>query len=149
MENAIKALYLKDVLGIKNYLCPELLWDTREIKGPWPCQALAVVLQKPNKEENQILKKIMISIQQENFSLLYIKQNQFLNSFLSWQEKQSLIPFVIFFDGGDSFNEQSSLSSSNHSTFVRTYSLQDLLGDSPQVRKRKQQFWGVLQQWNK
>lgn len=75
-------VYQQEVLGIKNYLCPESVHKFRSLKGGLPCQVLAVVFQKLSPSQSVLLKKIMNSIGVLEYSVLEVKDSIILDDLL-------------------------------------------------------------------
>ena len=128
--------YLREVLGIKRYLPLKTILEQRVLRKRWPCEALAVVFHSLSSEEKSVLKKIMKSISISDFSILEIKNNEAILEQLEQALTQKLTSFIIL------FNENVDCEIKN---ILKTYSLDQFLGKSPEVQKKKQQLWLELQ----
>lgn len=176
-------VYLSEVLGIKNYLCPKSIHSLRSIRGGIPCRVLALVFKSLSPTQHSLLKKIMASIDVFEFSILEIKDQSILSQCLS--SEVPLANFIIFFGGealvqkgvlvereglfyladpklssGNFAENKSPLKKLNSSSskdtvsqkeisFLSVVSLEELEGDSPESRSKKQKLWQQLKQWKK
>ena len=153
--------YLSEVLGIKTYLCPEAIHSFRSLEGGLPCRVLTVVFKALSPPQRILLKKIMASIDVFEFAVLEIKRDEVLNQLLSCEE--SLADFICFFGGKDLVKEDllieregafiSACKKNSVSkppvSFLQVCSLEELEGDSIEVRNRKKQLWERLKNWKK
>ena len=128
--------YLREVLGIKRYIPLETILEQRVLRKRWPCEVLAVVFHPPSLEEKSLIKKIMKSISVSDFSILEVKNNEFILEQLEQALDQNLTSSIIL------FNEKMDCKIKN---VLKTYSLDQFLGKSPEVQKKKQQLWTELQ----
>ena len=150
-------IFLFEVLGVKNYLCPKNIYSFRSLKGGLPCQTLAVVFKTPLSHQEALLKKIMASIDIFQFSLLEIKNPAILKELFF--SANSLAERICFFGGedmekesllikkGDLFMSSAQKRSRKPAFFLQTQPLEELEGSSPQVIDRKKQLWQKLKTW--
>lgn len=134
-------IYAREVLGIKNYLCPNSIYDSRRFTGMFPAKVLVIALKELSPSQKLLLKKIMHSINIDEYSLLEIKKSDILAGLFS--KLDSLAKKVLLFAGKDFFQDSSQ---KNPSVFQSPYSLQELEETSQQVQK-KQQLWNELKNW--
>ena len=160
--------YCAEVLGIKNYLCPESIYSLRSLRGPIPCRFLAVIFKMLSPSQYSLLKKIMASINIVEFTVLEIKAESVFNCLIDSEER--LADFICFFGGKDlvkkgSFiekndllilkesskeNAEQNISLQNPSTsFLQVCSLEELDGSSKEVIHKKKQVWEQLKKWKK
>ena len=151
--------YFAEVLGIKNYLCPESIYKLRSLEGPLPCHFLSVVFQTLPSSQKRLVKKIMASVSILEYSLLEIKNTDILRTFFSCEEQ--LAEHIFFFGGEDMFKEFFSLEGESFSnlsdtkslfkekplSFLQLFSLEELDGNSPEIINKKKQIWTKLQKW--
>ena len=151
MKNPFSPLartYLSEVLGVKNYLCPESIYSLRSLKGGLPCRVLAVVFKELSLSQKALLKKIMASIEVFEFSLLEIKDQSVLKQLICFENR--LADFILFFGGKNWLDsEQKALAalSGQPVSFLRLYSLEELDGNAPEIINRKKQIWEQLKKW--
>ena len=138
---SFKSFYLSEVLGVKKYLCPESIFSVRHLKGGLPCNALAVVQGELSLKENQLLRKIMKSIDFSDFTLLELKDLSFLESFMESVESEKLARFVIF------FGQELSYEKFKRVKRLKTYALNKLEGNTKEVQVRKKELWLELKKW--
>ena len=55
-----KVVYLREVLGVKNYLCPQSLQNIRQLEGEVPSKVLVILLEPPSESEKQLLKRFYL-----------------------------------------------------------------------------------------
>lgn len=153
--------YLSEVLGIKTYLCPESIHNFRSLEGGLPCQVLIVIFKALSSSQRVLLKKIMASIDVFEFSVLEIKKDKILNQLLSCEEQ--LADFICLFGGKDLVKEgllieregvfvstlQKNFMTSPLVSFLQLYSLEELEGNSMEVKNRKRKLWEQLKNWKK
>ena len=150
-------IYLSEVLGIKNYLCPTNIYSLRSIRGGLPCETLAVVFTTPLPAQEILLKKIMSSVGIFQFSLLETKNLSVLRELIF--SANFLADRICLFGGGD-LEKETLLSKKGaglvspaqkrlkkQTAFLQTCSLEDLEGNSPQIITRKKQLWQKLKKW--
>lgn len=162
------SLYLTEVLGIKNYLCPKNTFSIRHIEGAWPCELLAVVCQPINPSEKDLLKKITHSIGFSSFTLLEIKNPSYLESFIETSKTQNIAKHIILFASEPTDGKQKVIKGNKQAiknarwqvgiktanlqptqnNFLQTYTLAEMTGSSPTINQKKKQLWGQLKQWN-
>ena len=155
-------LYLSEVLGARNYLCPEPVHSLRVLKGGVPCNILLIVFKQLSSSQKKLLKKIMASIDIFEFSVLEIKSDKVLELLLSCEEY--LARFICFFGGKDLVKEkllfeqegvfvssyQKGREEENQKvSFLQVFSLEELEGDSTEIRNKKKQVWEKLKKWKK
>lgn len=169
----ISTTYMSEVLGIKNYLCPESVYALRTLKGGLPCRVLAVVFKPLSPAQSIMLKKIMASIEVLEYSVLEIKNSQILNQLL--YNMESLTNGVCFFGGpnlvdkglliekdqgliqpatqASTKNKVEPVVTSDHLeqttsiSFLQVVDLEELEGDSQEVKTKKNKLWTQLKQW--
>ena len=164
MKNSfsLDRLYLSEVLGLRNYLCPEPVHSLRALKGGLPCNILLVIFKPLSSSQKDLLKKIMASIDVFEFSVLEIKSDQVLNLLLSC--KEYLARFICFFGGRDLVKEEllfeqagvfrspyqkDGKEENSRVSFLQVFSLEELEGDSTEIRNKKKQMWEKLKEWKK
>jgi len=125
--------YISQTLGVQYYLCPQPIWSIRRITGHLPCQVLAVVKGYLSAREKPLLFKIMSSIDVADWTLLEITKTCNLDFFKEEIKKWS--QFVICF-GRDFANLDV-----RDRPFIQTYSLQELIGSTPEIVSRKKELW--------
>jgi len=132
------ANYLREVLGVKNYICPPSLQKIRKLEGELPAKALVIVLESLNQKDKQLLKKILSSVDFESYSLLEVKDSSFLKDFLL--EGLNLASSVFLFGlKKEEFLDQS--------LFQTPYSLKELNGSH--ALQKKKDLWAELKVWKK
>ena len=138
-----KRLYSFEVLGVKNYLCPQSIYSFRSLKGALPCEFLIVVFTELSPTRHSLLVKIMASIDILNFTILHIKNQQSFNHLL--QEKEKWADFIFCFGTLDNSLAKSNKATSKPSGFfLQLCALEELEGHSPQVKAKKIQVWNQL-----
>ncbi len=138
---SFKSFYLSEVLGVKKYLCPENIFSIRHFKGDLPCNVLAVTLGENSLKENQLLHKIMKSMDFSNFTLLELKNLNFLETFMDAVEDEGLANFVIF------FGQKLCYDKFRQVKYLKTYSLEELEGNTTSIQVRKKELWVELKKW--
>ena len=136
--SSFNSTYIQEVLGVKNYLCPEDIFHLRALKGRWPSEALVVTAEPLLEQEKELLKKIMHSSGLSNFAVLEIKDKSYLESFLKTLSSKSIAKYTIVFDGDKT---------TQHEFFLQTYSLKKLIGSSQDINSKKRELWLKLKQW--
>lgn len=154
-------VYFSEVLGVKNYLCPESIYSLRSLEGGVPCRVLIVVFKALSSSQKLLLKKIMASLDIFEFSVLEVKDNEVLNQLLSC--KENLADFVCFFGGKNLLKEgylikqkdlfissrQQNSSKQKPVSFLQVCSLDRLEGNSSEIRDKKKQVWEQLKKWKR
>lgn len=129
--------YLREVLGIHQYIPLQKILDKRNLKRKWPCDILVVVSKTLSPEELVFTNKIMKSISVSNFSILEIKEkDEFIENKIKEATQKGLIKYAIV------FSDEVRLS---HKKILTSCSLNKLIGDSVEVKNRKKQLWSELQ----
>ena len=149
-------LYVTEVLGVTNYICPSSVRALRCLKGRLPCRFLVVVFDSLSVSQKALLKKIMLSLQVFEYSLLEVREEKILEELF---EKADSFAQFVFIIGGKNFVQAgkltqskgqlvSALGNKTHCSFFQSAcSLEELEGSSPAVREKKQQLWNQLQLW--
>ena len=152
----VSAHYLKEVLGVTNYICPSAIHELRHLKGGLPCRFLIIVFNELSPSEKMLLKKIMSSIEVFKYSVLEVKEEKILDELFERADKFS--QFVCIFSGKNFIQEGKLIQkegrlisalgdNSTCSFFQSAYSLEELEEKSVAVREKKQELWQKLKQW--
>ena len=164
---SISLFYVSHVLGIKTYLCPKPLYNSRSLKGGFPQGVLAVVFCPPSKGQRLLLRKIFASVSVLSFSLLEIKKGGLIpflkrdfsglkalfvfesrDRFFSSQPKELKAPKPLCVSGASPVVLPQDFKQADlRPQCFFCGPLSDYEGDSLQVVKRKRQLWEQLQQW--
>ena len=134
-----KVVYLRDVLGVKNYLCPQSLQNIRQLEGEVPAKVLVVLLEPPSDSEKQLLKKILSSMELHNYSLLQVKDPSHIRNFIL--AGLELAKFVFLFG-----LEVENLDSKK-ALFQTPYILKELIGKDSDTIQKKKKLWEQLKVW--
>lgn len=134
-----KAVYLREVLGVKNYLCPPSIQKIRQLEGEWPTKILVITLELLSDPEKQLLKKILSSLGFHQYSLLQIKDLSYKKSFIL--ESLELAKFVFVFGAmSEELNSKKAL-------FQTPCSLKELIAVGIQTNQKKKTLWEQLKNW--
>lgn len=153
--------YFSEVLGMRNYLCPESIYSLRSLEGELPCRALAVVFESLSFSQKGLLKKIINSLNVFEYSILEVKDNNVLNQLLF--SKNRWADFVCLFGGRNLLEEglliqQEGLLVSSFQkhplkqrpvSFLQICPLKELDGSSPEIINKKKKVWEQLKEWKK
>ena len=134
-----KVVYLREVLGVKNYLCPQSLQNIRQVEGEVPAKVLVVLLEPPSDSEKQLLKKILSSMEFHNYSLLQVKDLSHIKNFILAGLKLAKFVFLFGLDEGE-LNSRKAL-------FQTSYILKELNGKDSSAIQKKQKLWKQLKVW--
>jgi len=138
-----KQLYASEVLGLKNYLCPESIYQTRSLKGKLPCEVLIVLFQQISESETALLKKIMNSLQIFDYSVLEIKNLDLLEILFS--NTQTWAKAICVFGGTDL--SKTGLLEQSSSACIQIGSLKELASYSVKETDKKKHIWEKLKKW--
>ncbi|MBC6414957.1 MAG: hypothetical protein GDA46_00980 [Bdellovibrionales bacterium] len=136
------ALYVRDVLGVTNYLCPKKIHKVRQLEGTLPTKVLVIVFELLTDSQKKLLKKIISSLGELEYSLLQIKEKNLLDSFFK-KEASFWAEFVFVFGKNENKNHEKRA----YPFFYTIYSLKELEGVSQEVREKKQKLWKALKLW--
>ncbi|MCY4321670.1 MAG: hypothetical protein OXC37_04640 [Bdellovibrionaceae bacterium] len=150
------ARYLREVLGIKSYICPDSIQSLRRLEGGIPCHFLVIVFSPLSLSQKTLLKKIMSSIEIFKYSLIEVKEEKILDEL--FERSDDFAQFICFFGAKDFVQTGhliqqegqffSALSKDKSSSFFQTpYSLAELEENSVSVREKKQDLWSQLKLW--
>ena len=131
-----KVAYLREVLGVKNYICPQSIQKIRQLEGELPAKALVIVFEILSDSEKQLLKKILSSLDFDKHSLLQVKDPSHKQNFIL--EGLELAQFVFVF--GAEFDSKKAL-------FQTPYSLKELNGKDTDTIQKKKKLWEQLKIW--
>ena len=154
----VSAHYLKEVLGVTNYICPASIQILRRLEGGLPCRFLIIVFSSLKDSQKALLKKIMSSVAVFEYSLLEVKEEKILDEL--FEKADCFAQFVCIFGGSDFVQKGkliqqegqlvSALGDNPLCSFFQTaYSLEELEEKSLAVREKKQQLWNQLKLWKK
>lgn len=135
-----KTRYLREVLGVKNYLCSPSVQKIRSLEGEIPAKVLVISLETLNPEEKQLLQNILSALSLPDYSLLQVKEPSYQNSFIS--EALQMASFVLVFNSKEELFCQKKL-------FQTAYSLKELNEKNSQAQEKKKKLWEELQVWKK
>ena len=138
-----QAFYIREVLGVKNYLCPERIQKLRKLEGAWPAQVLVIVFEFLTDSQKSLLKKIMSSLGFCSHSLLTIQDRRILKEF--FREESCLAEFIFIFGAGEKLSLKNQPGGCHF--FQSAYSLKELEGGSIEIRQKKQNLWKELKLW--
>jgi len=134
-----KSVYLREVLGIKNYLCPPSIQKIRQMEGELPTKILVITLELLSDPEKQLLKKILSALGFHQYSLLQIKDLSYKKSFIL--ESLELAKFVFVFGAmSEELNSKKVL-------FQTPCSLKELTTGGMQINQKKKILWEQLKTW--
>ena len=130
---------MREVLGVKNYICPQSLQQIRQLEGELPTPVLVIVLEVLTEAEKKLLQKILSSMNFHQYSLLQIKEPAYTTQFIL--EGLELANVVFVFGG-----EEITLSSKN-TLFQTSYSLKELNRQDNETSQKKKNLWEQLKVW--
>ena len=132
--------YLTEVLGVKNYLCPQEIHSFRRLKGPLPCDILILMEGTPSAEAHQLLKKIMTAIGVSDFSLLEVRDLSRVSDIRHFLLSEKPAKKTLI------FSSQLSSLFEDSEAILTSCNLEDLLtGDT--AKKKKMELWARLKKW--
>ncbi|MGI9549243.1 MAG: hypothetical protein ACR2M7_04640 [Bdellovibrionales bacterium] len=134
--------YVSEVLGVKKYLCPKNIWSLRHIKGNVPCDVLVLIQGEASLTQQELLKKILSSVQISSYTILELKDLNMLESAMRTIENNKWTRLAI------GFGQDLSYAHFKHVTYLKTYFLKELEGAGPEIQSRKKQLWSELKKWN-
>ena len=135
-----KVSYLREVLGIKNYLCPSSVQKIRILEGEIPAKILVIVSEVLNDSDKQLLKKILSSVNFHEYSLLQLIDSSYQKTFVL--ESLELAQLILVFGVKEEMEKQKNL-------FQTSYSLKELNKKETSTIEKKKQLWGELLLWEK
>ena len=131
--------YVREVLGVSSYLCPERVFKKRALSSS-SNSCLVVVFEPLKDEDRALLKKILLAIQIFHHSLLEIKEDkeEFFKK-IPLEIKNLKCPVLVFKDEILELNLKSSR------PFLISPALKHLRGrEAGELKKR---LWEMLKTW--
>ena len=132
--------YLREVLGVQNYLCPKTIRPLRNLKGSLPCETLIIISEPLNTETHSLLKKIMKALDRRDFSLLEIKDSSQMENFKNAILLKTPARKILIFS-----KKFSSFFKDSH-RILTACDLKDLL-QTESGHERKRALWSRLKKW--
>ena len=133
-----KTVYLREVLGVENYICPQSIQDIRTLEGKLPAKVLVIVLELLSEPEKQLLKKILTALDCHKYSLLQVKDPSYKKNFIL--ESLELAQFVVVFGAECESHSKKAL-------FQTPFSLKELNGTNNNSAQKKKKLWEQLKIW--
>ena len=140
--NPLQSHYVREVLGVSDYLVSPETSALRRFRGSLPCKILIVVRETLADNGLKLLKKMMKALQVSSFSILEIKGDVTKESLKQFfDEEKPASQFLIFHPEWKEFFKAPNV--------IVTEPLPVFLEVTQDCVRKKQELWSELKKWKK